>query len=360
MKINFYLSTAEPSGGTFILMEYATRLQKLGNIVKCYVIVKPPVFKDATGKEKLYSIFPAMNIREIRRNRIIDNDLQDLQLRYPSVSIIKISSIYDKRIEHADCGIAGSWPAAYHLAESDRIKSKKIYLIQGFENWDRFGRGLKSYKLPLINICISNQLRKVIETNHYGTVTDVIYNGIDLNEFFNPQKTYQNDGKIVCTMLWSDGKRKGCREGIEAFKGAKERHPEMELIMFGIPERPDLDFEFEYYQKVERKDLVKIYNRTDIFIWPSIFEGWGLTPIEAMACKCAVVGSNVASMLEIGKDGYNALLSVPGNANELKDNILRVCEDINLQKSLSEHGCESVKQLSWDKSVEKLMKIINR
>ena len=78
-----------------------------------------------------------------------------------------------------------------------------------------------------------------------------------------------------------------------------------------------------------------------------------MTPIEAMACKCAVVGSYTACMLDIGKNGVNAVLCEPKDTDAMVYGILKLAEDSQYRKKIAENGYKSVQKLDWNMSTEK-------
>ena len=116
----------------------------------------------------------------------------------------------------------------------------------------------------------------------------------------------------------------------------------------------------EYYQNPVPEFLVKLYCEADIFIFPSLEEGWGLTPLEAMACKCAVVGTNTGFVLDIGRDRYNMLISDAGDIDAMANNICNLISDHRLLKNISEMGYTTVKQLEWKRSVLKLKDLLDK
>lgn len=358
MKINIYFSTTCLSGGTFILLEYARRLAKLDNDVRCYFVSKPMKFGSNNVKEFIRNSWLGIRLRMIKAKIKAHTEIPELNKRYPDVFISIVDGIDSKKIRCADAGLAGSWPSAYMLA-CDVHTSKKLYLVQDYEDWDAAGHGKQSYLLPIQKAVISKGINdKLMENLQIGPYP-VVYNGIDFGIYNTPHRIHKkNASELVFSMLYSDSKQKGCKIGIDAFEKLREDFPDVHLIMFGIPEKPHLNFEFEYHQNAAQQEVVEIYQVTDIFIWPTLWEGWGLTPVEAMACGCAVAGSNVASMNEVGKNEINALLSSPGDADELYQNLKRLVIDSDLRNRVSGMARSSIQQLSWDVSVKKIESLL--
>lgn len=109
-------------------------------------------------------------------------------------------------------------------------------------------------------------------------------------------------------------------------------------------------------QKVSKEELVFLYSTSKIFFFPSLYEGFGLPILEAMACGTPVICSDIPALKEIGQD--LPLYSHPTNKEEFKKNILKLLADETLQKSLSQQGIIHAQKFSWEKAVEKHLSIL--
>ena len=101
-----------------------------------------------------------------------------------------------------------------------------------------------------------------------------------------------------------------------------------------------------------------LYNNASIFVGTSLGEGWGLTLCEAMQCGCAIVCTNVFGYNEFAFDKKNALLCESKNSNELAKNIITLIENNELRYRLADNGYENIKDFTWEKSYNKLKKIL--
>ena len=96
---------------------------------------------------------------------------------------------------------------------------------------------------------------------------------------------------------------------------------------------------------VTDEELRALYRMASIYLHPSLFEGFGLTILEAMACETPVITSNVFSLPEVAGDA--AILVDPLNEDEISDAIKCVCNDDDLANDLRAKGLKRAKQLNW-------------
>lgn len=97
---------------------------------------------------------------------------------------------------------------------------------------------------------------------------------------------------------------------------------------------------------VADEDLVVLYNECDLFILPSLHEGFGLPALEAMACGAPVIASNVTSIPEVV--GLSDALFDPTRPQSIADSMARVLNDPSFAATLRENGPEQAKKFSWD------------
>ncbi len=94
------------------------------------------------------------------------------------------------------------------------------------------------------------------------------------------------------------------------------------------------------------EQLPILYNMALAFVYPSLYEGFGIPPLEAMACGVPVIGSNVSSLPEI--IGEAGILIDPNEVNDLSDAIFRVVTSVELRQSMSQRGLVQAGKFSWD------------
>lgn len=102
-------------------------------------------------------------------------------------------------------------------------------------------------------------------------------------------------------------------------------------------------------------ELACLYNGAELFVFPSLFEGFGIPVIEAMACGVTVVTSNRASIPEIADDA--ALLVDPMNVNDIAHAMYSMLRDDKLRASLRQKGIERAKLFSWEKAARETVSL---
>lgn len=102
---------------------------------------------------------------------------------------------------------------------------------------------------------------------------------------------------------------------------------------------------------IDENDLKCVYNLARLFVFPSIYEGFGLPPLEAMACGVPVLASDTASLQEVLGDA--AVLIPPLNVEAMSINIELMMQDDSLRKKLREKGAKQIKSYSWEEVAKK-------
>jgi glycosyltransferase involved in cell wall biosynthesis len=103
-------------------------------------------------------------------------------------------------------------------------------------------------------------------------------------------------------------------------------------------------------------DLRALYSSCRVFVYPSLYEGFGLPPLEAMACGAPVIASRIPSIMEaVGPDA--AHLVHPTDAQALARSILQVLTDENERRTLAEAGRARAAQFSWEKTARLTLEV---
>ena len=106
---------------------------------------------------------------------------------------------------------------------------------------------------------------------------------------------------------------------------------------------------------VSDEDLPLLYNMALAFVYPSLYEGFGLPPLEAMACGLPVITSKVSSLPEVVGDA--GIMIDPCNIEHLSDAILQVLSSTELRKSLSDKGIKKASLFTWEKCARETLTV---
>lgn len=346
MKINFVLPSIGVSGGINVIYKYVDLLTSRGHDV--YV----------------YKEYQASNMHRYELNFI--NKIH--QIYCTSKALIErkrwqhkedrfVYKLTDKSVRNADVIIATAWTTAYEVSKLSIEKGEKFYFIQDYEVWDNAYWVKKTYQLPLQKIVISTYINNCLKRDLGIGPFPIVFNGLDI-DIYHHVDVYRDEGIINFLMLNHTLSKKGVKNGIKVFENIKKEYPNAKFRMFGNCEKNNLPEYVEYYQNPSQRKLVELYSMSDIFVFPSIEEGWGLTPLEAMACGCIVVGTNTGFALDLGLNEINMMVSPVNDIGKMISNINKVLNDKELAEKIRNNGLKTIKSLKWAESVIKLESIL--
>jgi glycosyltransferase involved in cell wall biosynthesis len=152
---------------------------------------------------------------------------------------------------------------------------------------------------------------------------------------------------------------------IRAATPVLNEHPNLRLVIVGSQQKSFArqDFESIHHPQVEftgrisDDELIKLYQKAMAFIFPSLYEGFGIPPLEAQSCGCPVVASDAASLSEVLGD--SALFFNPNNVADMTRQINRIVTDQDLRNDLSAAGLNNVTRFSWHNSAARVLAVIN-
>lgn len=163
--------------------------------------------------------------------------------------------------------------------------------------------------------------------------------------------------------------RKNLEKLVEAFEILKKSELNSDLKLVLVGEKAWLSESI--FKKIEnspnKKDiicpgrvcfdeLVSLLQGADVFAFPSVYEGFGIPILEAMASRVPVVCANNSSLPEVGGE---AVLYFDGNSSaDLADNISKILESSELKKDLIEKGLEQIKKFSWEKTARETLEYL--
>jgi len=114
----------------------------------------------------------------------------------------------------------------------------------------------------------------------------------------------------------------------------------------------------QFLNFIDIDELAQLYKTANIFVYPSLYEGFGIPILEAFSSGCPVVASNVTSIPEVGGDA--ALYFDPLSEKQIAEAVFQILNDINLRSSLIERGYRRARQFSWTKTAQNTLEVYKR
>lgn len=160
--------------------------------------------------------------------------------------------------------------------------------------------------------------------------------------------------------------RRNIEQLVRAFRLVCQKMCDVQLILIGKREYPYLDVEglvqeLGLSEQIilagysHDDDLPLLYNAADLFIYPSSYEGFGLPPLEAMACETPVITARNSSLPEVAGDA--ALFVDPLNLEEMADAMYQVLTNERLRRDMVGKGALQAQKFSWEQTAKKTLAV---
>jgi len=360
VKIAFAMYGIGLSGGVRAIFEVANRLHERGYNIRIIALggdhswfrVKVPIYyvnppRILSLGIKTYKLLRHAKIRKINADYFgIATLMRKLGLH---VDLIKV--LTEAIIEHGvDVAIATWYPTALSVWLSNI--SKPLYFMQDFHELVQEADGVyglrlfeATLRLPFHFLANSTYTRNVILSYNKEARVTVAGVGVDLNTFY-PRRTriIDSNGKPIVMAIIRDQRFKGGDVAIRTLNLINRKQP-IHAILVGDGRAIDKLFkevkpEFRYtiFSNVDDETLAKLYSSSDIFIFTSYKEGFGLPLLEAMASGTAVVMTDCGGVRDYVVDGYNSLVVPPGNPEAVANVTIEILRNDRLRDRLI-RGC---------------------
>jgi glycosyltransferase involved in cell wall biosynthesis len=268
------------------------------------------------------------------------------------------------------------WGTNYTLPDIGRSSCKRILTVHDMA-WTRYPDAIQAPMLRILSglaehVESADRVLVVSEATKQDLIRHcrvdsrkvrVIYNGVSerfrpLTESLDSVRLRYNLPERFVLFVGTVEPRKNLARLVEAFDrvGRKIEHS---LVVVGAKgwktspiyreiSRSPLRDRIHVAGFVADGDLPAVYNLADAFVYPSLYEGFGIPVVEAMACGIPVVTSDVSALPEVAGDA--ALLVDPFDSGALAEALERIVHDEPLRDSLRSKGIERARRFSWDTS----------
>ncbi|GAB6101000.1 glycosyltransferase family 4 protein [Thermococcus atlanticus] len=395
MRITFVIPGIGITGGTRVVLEYANHLIRTGHQV--YVIY--PLIPGVPPSRSRLKIVTAKIVGGVKntlsRNKISWFNLDASLIPIPTIDA-RFARLVGKLLPDSDVIIATAWRTAYFVNALPKEKGEKFYFVQHYEIWDIWN-SLKcwekareiekdtnrlpiamsyiipedpylkkvkelvdaTYTMPLKKITISPWLKELLEKRFGQKVYGMIINGVNFDIFHCDNEKDWNAEKRIILMPYRGIPWKGDLDGLKALREVYTRYKDkVEIWLYGPRKPSNLPNWVKFFERPSDEELRQLYCKAHIFIGPSWVEGFYLPPMEAMACKCAVVSTNVGAVPHYTIPGKTAIVVPPQNPQKIVEGINYLLNNWDEAKKIAERGYNHIKQFTWEKATKEFEKAL--
>ena len=343
MRISFIVSSLCLSGGVRVIVEYANRLAWRGHTIS---IVTPGGTVDEVIAGELDS-----------QVKVLETERSWSDTRY-DLGKVFLAWQLARAVPDSDVVVATHTPTTVPAWLAGRILSKGrlAWLYQDYKEMFR-GRWVEERLLALAprrfdRILVASQACRQEMLDLAGVKSVMI--GIGLNSLFRPRQVERDDDARLILFVGDTRPRKGLRDFLQAASLVYRKEPKLKLAIVSKDAcQIQNEVPFTHYCRPSDEELSALYASCDVFVSASWYEGFGLPPLEAMACGAPVVLTDSRGVREFAVDGENCLMVPIRDPSSLAEAILRVLTDEELAARIAANGLQTAWRYSWDDAVDR-------
>lgn len=371
MDINFTFWSTMMSGGVRAAFEIINGLSDLGHNLTVTALDGDhswfPLKAEVTyvNPPRIFNVLNPFIRRRYRRpmsytiiNHVTRNIGMELNL------VDKLASA----TSNCDVNVATWFPTAQAVINSN--KGVPFYFFQDFDELARtespkyYQIFRESLELPLHIITISTWLKEWIRDNYHKNAS-VCGDGINHNVFYQRERILDKSRPRIMG-LFAELEYKGNSDLMEALNLLHDQIPDLELLAVSskarifnkvLSETPP-SFDYTFYERPSDDLLAGLYSSADVFAFSSHVEGFGLPPLEAMACGCPVVTTDCLGVRDFVVDGDNSFMIDPKKPQLMAETIKNVLNNPDISSKFQENGLKTAAKFTWSKVSQRFEKTI--
>jgi len=369
-KVNFTLWDTGLSGGTRVVYEIANRLAKrnydvhitsLGGTHEWFPLEVPVTY--LTPPTILKIIEPYIKLRYKHPARY--NNMQKfLNKMHVNVDLDFIKPL-SKAIPDCDFNIATLYSTAFPVWLNG--KGGLFYLMQDYYEQMETSFEKRAFqstlRLGFSFIVDSSYLKDLVLSEQPDAKIKVGLLGVDSEVFHKAYPAQNNNEHSTIIAILRGGYTKGNDILINVLNSVNKIKPiNVRLITNNtslLSYQKTIAFHFTPYIGINDKFLASLYSSSDLFLFTSRVEGFGLPPLEAMACGVPVVTTDCKGNRDYAIDGHNCLMHEPSDLNGLISSVITLLSNDAMRTHLIDNGLTTAKELTWEKTVDKYEEAFN-
>lgn len=245
---------------------------------------------------------------------------------------------------HGTMPVAWKKPAVVTVHDLTSITMPGSHRLKTIVSFNTFiGQSLaRADRVAAVSRVVAEEVMRGFGVPHQKI--EIVPNGVD--EFFSPAGDAEGDYVLFVGTIEP---RKGIEELIGAWQALPAPRPRLVLCgARGWRVRLPADPTIEVTGYVDRATLRDLYRRARVFVYPSRWEGFGIPPLEALACGAPVIATRTGAIAEFAGDA--AIVVDRGDRSALRDALARVLADDVLRREMRARGPERAARFRWDRS----------
>ena len=343
MNITIIMADAAMTGGDRVCAIYAKKLIERGH----HVNVIAPKTKLLTFKQQLKRLIKGIGWITVAEQLQNHFDLLGVKVTYLESN----RPVTSRDVPDADVVIATWWQTSEWINEFPKSKGAKIHFMQRHEIFRHLPteRVKQVYKLPFYKITIANWLVNVLKKNYNAKNVSLVPNSVELDTFFAARRGKQ--ARPTVGFLFSEVECKGVVTALQVIEQLKLKVPALRVISFSAkkPEEITLPNYIELEVNPTQDKIRGIYEQCDAWLCCSLSEGFGLTILEAMACRTPAVSTKCGGPEDIIFHGENGYLCDVNDINALAESVFKLLSlsEENWLK-FSDNAYQHAVSYTWD------------